>query len=217
MPISPTGTIQYIPQGTFSNPQQGGGAGFPPPFMMPQPGFFRGTPSQVQSFPRFTGQQQDIMGQLMAQLGPLMQQVNKPLSFDPFEQKVRQQFSQQTVPGLAERFVGLGGGRISSPDFARQVGEAGAGMDVDLAAARGQFDLGQRGQQLGQFGTMLNALMQPQFEQQHIPGQPSGLGSLLSSLAPAAGQLAGAGSIIGLLNYFGLLDQFKTKPQKGAQ
>jgi len=217
MPLSPFSAIQYSPQGTFSNPQQGGMGNLPAPFMMPQPGFFSGTQSQVQSFPRYTGQQQQLISQLMQQLGPLMQQTSKPLSFDPFEARARKQFAEQTVPGLAERFTSMGGGRITSPSFAAQLGQAGAGMETDLAAARGQFDLGQRGQQLGQFGTLLNALMQPQFEQQHIPGQQSVFGSLLSGLAPAAGQLAGAGGILKLLQYFGLLDQFKTKPPQGAQ
>jgi hypothetical protein len=217
MPISPTSAMQYVPRGTFSNPQQGGMGGLPGTQMLPQPGWFSGTPSQIQSTPRYTGDQQQLFQQLQQILGGtggLMAQATQRQSFEPFAQEARQNFAQQTLPGLVERFTGLTGGKLSSPSFAAQAGAAGAQLDQGLAAEKGRFELGQQGMQQNLLGMLLGPLMKPQFEQQYIPGQSSRLGALLGGLAPAAGQLTGAGGLLGLLNYMGLLDQFK---QQGAQ
>jgi hypothetical protein len=67
---------------------------------------------------------------------------NAPGAFEQFEAPYRQQFEQQTIPGLAERFAGLGGGMgggLSSSGFGQAIGGAGAGLHAQLAGLRGQL------------------------------------------------------------------------------
>lgn len=70
-------------------------------------------------------------------------------------------FNEQTVPGLAERFAGMGalGGGLSSSGFGQALGAAGAGLQENLAALQAELQqkavsglLGQYNQQsqLGQ-------------------------------------------------------------------
>jgi|SRR5580658_1707489 hypothetical protein len=44
------------------------------------------------------------------------------------QQQSRQGFYEGTVPGLAERFTSLGGGRVGSGTFSQQVASAGRGL-----------------------------------------------------------------------------------------
>jgi len=87
--------------------------------------------------PRFTeGQFQqlgDILGAGSQALG------EQPYSFAPIEKQARERFEQQTVPGLAERFAGLGA--LGSSSFGRSMGEAGRGFERDLAAEQSKFAL----------------------------------------------------------------------------
>lgn len=75
------------------------------------------------------------------------QQVNQ--GFQPYEAQMRQGFNEGTVPGLAERFTSLGGGRLGSPTFAQQLGQAGRGLEGDINAARETYRQGQQQYNLG--------------------------------------------------------------------
>lgn len=68
------------------------------------------------------------------------------------------QFQEQTIPGLAEQFAGMGamGGGLSSSGFGQSLGAAGAGLQERLAALQAQIQqqavqgiLGQYNQQAG--------------------------------------------------------------------
>ncbi len=69
--------------------------------------------------------------------------------FQPYEAQMRQGFNEGTVPGLAERFTSLGGGRLGSPTFAQQLGQAGRGLEGDINAARETYRQGQQQYNLG--------------------------------------------------------------------
>ncbi len=75
------------------------------------------------------------------------QSVNQ--GFQPYEAQMRQGFNEGTVPGLAERFTSLGGGRLGSPTFAQQLGQAGRGLEGDINAARETYRQGQQQYNLG--------------------------------------------------------------------
>lgn len=75
------------------------------------------------------------------------QEVNQ--GFQPYEAQMRQGFNEGTVPGLAERFTSLGGGRLGSPTFAQQLGQAGRGLEGDINAARETYRQGQQQYNLG--------------------------------------------------------------------
>ena len=55
--------------------------------------------------------------------------------FESFAAPFRREFNEQTVPGIAERFAGLGG--LSSSGFQQSLGQAGAGLNEKLAALHG--------------------------------------------------------------------------------
>ena len=91
-------------------------------------------------------------------------------------------FRENTIPELSTIFAGLGAG--SSSGFQQALGQAGAGLEENLAALRGEQ------QQSG-----LNALQgfgnlgsQSTFENMFMQGQPSRMQSFGQGLSPAFGQ-----------------------------
>ena len=109
--------------------------------------FLGGQPEEVQQFSRYSPENQQSFNELISGiLGQYQQGGDFSQGFEPFAQKARSQFQQQTVPSIAERFTSMGGQRSSA--FPQALGQAGAGMETDLAAQGAQF--GQNQQQLMQ-------------------------------------------------------------------
>jgi hypothetical protein len=122
-------------------------------------------------------QEQSVIDML---LGQGQQQLQNPYQgFEPIAQQARSQFAQQTVPGLAERFTSLGENRLSSPQFASQLGQAGAGLEQSLAALQSQYGMQQQGNALRQ----LELGLRPMYDQ-----------SRTSPSTGFGGQLFGAGT-----------------------
>lgn len=75
-----------------------------------------------------------------------------------FAQPYMDQFEQTTIPGLAERFAGMGGmgGGLSSSGFGQSLSAAGGNLQNQLAALKA--GLGQQAAQslMGQYGQMSN-------------------------------------------------------------
>jgi hypothetical protein len=69
--------------------------------------------------------------------------------FQPYEAQMRNSFNEGTVPGLAERFTSLGGGRLGSSNFTNQLTRAGRGLESDINAARETYRQGQQQYNLG--------------------------------------------------------------------
>lgn len=147
--------------------------------------FLVGTPAQAHQLDIYRPGQQSIMDQL-AQMG-LSGIQNPTQAFQPIANRARESFAQQTIPMLAERFTGSTGGRLSSPSFVSQLGQAGAGLESDLASQEAMF--GQN--QLSALLPLLQLGLQPQFQTQLMGAQPGLLQSLLYSLAQGGGQAAG--------------------------
>lgn len=155
---------------------------------------------------------QQLMGMLGGQSmniqqSPLFQQgssfLQNLLSGSPeataaFEAPAMRQFQEQIVPGLAERFSGLGAGAQRSSAFSQALGAAGAGLSENLAALRGQLQLGALPQALGYaqqpisnlqgfsqlgFGTQAQGYVprQTPFWQQLLLGSAGGLSQLGSA------------------------------------
>ncbi len=105
--------------------------------------FLTGTPQRNEQIQRFNPQQQAGMNQALQQS---LSGLQGPLGsgFQPIAQQARSNFSQQTIPGLAERFTSMGSGSLSSPAFASQLGQAGAGLEEGLAAQQAGFGLQER-------------------------------------------------------------------------
>lgn len=135
---------------------------------------------------------------------------NGPNAFSGFNAPYLQNFQQQVIPQISERFAGMGtgAGALNSSALGQQLGMASSTLQNNLAQLREQI----RGQASGQalqyaqqpYSNTLSALGQNQFENVHIPGQPGAgqailggaiqLGSAylsggLSSAAGAASQI----------------------------
>ncbi len=151
--------------------------------------FKQGAFGQQEAFfqsPTVTPEQMNVLEQLLS--GGLQGLQNPYQGFEPIEQKARSGFAQQTVPGLAERFTSLGShgaGALSSPAFASELGQAGAGLEESLAAMRSQYGLQNRGLLLDQ----LKLGLRPAFETMHRPGTSGAVGEAWNTGKQASMQL----------------------------
>jgi len=158
--------------------------------------FLTGTPERLTNVPLYGPQQQQVQNQLlqgsMAGLGSLQP------SFEPIRQQALGTFQEQIVPTLAERFTSLGGSgsRLSSPAFASQIGQAGAGLSRDLAAQEQGFN-----QQQQEFlRSLLGMGLQRQYEPIYEPQQPGFLQQfLLGGLQQAPQTIASIAKLLPFL------------------
>ena len=131
----------------------------------------------IQQAQTYTPQQQNIL-QFLQQQGHQGLQ-NPYQGFAPIAQQARNQFNQQTVPGLAQRFASMGQNSLSSPSFASQLGQSGAGLEEALAALQSQY-----GQQYQQNALQQLALgLSPQFENFYQQSQPGFTENLFNGAA----------------------------------
>jgi len=90
------------------------------------------TPESMSEFERFTPEQQSLISQLMGALtgqgGPQGGILGDLLGGDAFAVPEMRRFQEQTIPGIAERFTGLGAGSQSSSAFQQALGTAGADL-----------------------------------------------------------------------------------------
>jgi hypothetical protein len=114
--------------------------------------------------------------------------------FEPFAQKARTQFQTQTVPGLAERFTAMGGaGGQRSSAFQGALGQAGAGLEENLAALGQEY--GMRQEDL--LARLLGQAQQPQFAYHEQQKQAPWYQVLLQALS--GGGQGGQGDLSQLL------------------
>lgn len=113
-----------------------------------------GTPQQQQ----FGGQDLISMLQQMMQQGGGLQQANQydqsllgqgPEAFEKFSQPYLQQFNEQMLPQIAERFAGMGA--LSSSGFGQALGGAASNLQSQLAQLFSQLQGQAAGRQQGQF------------------------------------------------------------------
>lgn len=131
---------------------------------------FTGVPSRIEKLPIQEPLQQGGINQLFQQG---LQDFN-PANVENY---ARQQFHDQTIPSISERFTASTGGRTSSPQFGSQLGAAGAGLEGQLANLR--------------YGHGLNALklgLTPQYEYMYRGEQPGLLEEGARGLATSAAQ-----------------------------
>jgi hypothetical protein len=120
-----------------------------------------------------------------------------PESMQAFQAPAMRQFNEQIVPGLAERFSGLGAGAQSSSAFQQALGQAGAGLAENLQALRSGLQGGAAQSLLGLPSQFLGAAFQSPFA--YMQKQGGGtlsniLGGFGRGVAPGLGQLSGYGA-----------------------
>lgn len=115
---------------------------------------------------------------------------NDPEFFKSFEAPLQRQFEEQTVPGLANRFAGMGsGGSLGSTAFRNQLGREGSNLSTNIAALRGgmqQQGVNQSLQYAQQpFQNLMQLYQQAMNPTQNVYQPPSsgGWGDIFSSLA----------------------------------
>lgn len=137
---------------------------------------------------------------------------NTPQDFQAFAAPELRQFHEQTIPGLAEQFAGMGAGALSSSGFRNAAVSAGTDLSERLGALRA--NLRQNAAQ-GLQGLATGALTPHTFYQQTQPGGESFFGGLAQQLpAVAAGFLTGgpAGGGLAALGSLGSSLFGKTSP-----
>jgi len=159
-------------------------------------GFFGGSKDKMKKLPTMTPQQESILNALLSKLeGSLGGSYEKGLSslqelLDPsssayqrFTDPYMQQFEQQTVPSLAERFAGAGatGGALSSSGFGQALSSAGSQLQSQLAQLKSGLQQQAIRDILSQYQSILGVGLGSQpFAYTHKPGL-SGLGENLLS------------------------------------
>jgi hypothetical protein len=145
-------------------------------------------------------QQQQLMSQLLSGLGGAqesgMEWLQKMLSgdegaFSDYEAPFMRQFEQETMPGIAERFAGMGsGGSQNSSAMQQTMAQAGGELSQNLASLRG----GLQQNAMGLLQGMMGQGYQPTFENTYqqpttgiIPGMIQGAGQGVSSYAGMKG------------------------------
>lgn len=148
-------------------------------------------PNQMQRTPIYNKNQEAILNYLLSRGKAGLE--DPYAGFQPIAQQARTQFEQQTVPGIAERFTSMGSNALSSPSFASQLGQSGAGLEQMLAAMQAQYGQQSQDRALQQLGYGLNPRSQfsPQYQNYPQEGQGGFLSSLLPALLQTGGTLLG--------------------------
>lgn len=174
---------------------------------------FFSTPTTIEKRTPYNEQQQQAFMQILQQA--LGQLANPQQGFEPQAQLARQQFQEEGIPSLAERFSGLGAGSQRSSAFTGELAKGLGGLESQLAALGSQY--GQRQQGLAQ--NLLGLGLTPQDQFFVKPGE-EGWGSKLGGiLAQGAGTalgsfFSGGGTIQDILS--GISGLFKRR-QGGGQ
>lgn len=175
--------------------------------------FLFGSPDKLKKIPTGTKEQQGLLNNILAQamgmsqgggydlaqqyfnnfLGPNQQQ-----AFDQFSQPYMQQFEEQMLPQIAERFAGMGA--LSSSGFGQALGGAASGLQSQLAQLFSQLQSQAAGQQYNQYNQLAQqGLGYQPFAYQQKQGSGGFLAPMLGAAASAfGGPIGGAlGSAIG--------------------
>lgn len=146
---------------------------------------------KVKQFPTRTPQQMGVMSQLLGGAqGALPGAFNflqglinqSPESQQQFSAPYLRNFREETIPEISTLFAGLGAG--SSSGFQQALGQAGAGLQAQLAQLHGNLGL----QGIQGLQGMLGYGLQSPFESVFMQGQPSGMQRFGQALAPSFGQ-----------------------------
>ncbi len=199
--------------------------------------FWTGTPESFEQRSTLSPEQQGLYKQLLAAIqgqgagGAFGQSADyyrgllgdNSEDFQAFAAPEQRRFQQETIPGLAEQFAGMGSGALSSSGFRNAAVNAGTDLSERLGAIRAQ--LRQQGAQglagLAQQGFMpttqnIHRPRQPGFLEQIAPGVGMALGSIGGTAGVAAGKTLGDLASQFLKNKFGNPGNTQPSPTAGV-
>lgn len=166
-----------------------------------------GKDDKIKDYSPYTDEQEQFINRILQKTGPLNDQgmdylrsilSNDPAAFSDFEAPYQQQFQEETIPAILERFSSLGAS--SSSALNNSLARAGKDLSMGLASQRANL----KDSALGR----LQQFNQTGLTQQKQPYVKQGSPGALSALSPMAGPLAG--------NAFDFLSQFMNKNWGGA-
>jgi hypothetical protein len=169
--------------------------------------FLLGSPDKLKKIPTGTPEQEALHNSILQQALGMTQQgggynqvqqyYNSLLepgndAYNNFAAPYLNQFNEQTLPGIAERFAGAGA--LSSSGFGQALGGAGAGLQAQLAQLFAELQSQAAGAQTNQYNNLVNTgLNHQQFAYQQKPGSAGFLGPFLTAIgSAAAGPIGGA-------------------------
>ena len=145
--------------------------------------------SQMIQTPRFEQNQMDMISQMLSGGGAGMQ--NLPSAdFGPIKSMYEQNFQQNTIPGIMERFSGMGAGGQRSSAFEQALGGAGAQMNTQLAGMEQMFNQQNRQSEIQRLMQMLQLGFQQPYQTDVIPPEQGFWSKLGGGLGQAAGVAA---------------------------
>ena len=150
------------------------------------PSFFSGAPAQWSKQSLYEPQQMNAIQQILQMaLGGLQ---NPQGGYEPFAKAARQNFQEQTLPGIAERFNLLGKGAASSGAFQGLLARGGADLESGLAQGAAQYGL----QNQNSLQNLLGLGLRQTHENVYQPRQKAGWEELLPELIRGGSQLGAA-------------------------
>jgi hypothetical protein len=183
-------------------PQQG---------MQNQGNWWAGIPARNEQTPILNQGQQGAQNQALQQLMAMLQGNGQAgyEGFQPIEDRAREQFATQTIPGLAERFTSAGTQRSGA--YKNALNSQGREFELGLGALKSQYGM-------QKFGQLANIGFQPSFENNYFKRQPGfgetagqpilqGIGAALPLIGSAFGPAgtaggAGLGALLQLLSSY---------------
>ena len=142
-----------------------------------------------------------------------------PEAYNRFAAPYRTEFQEQTIPRLAERFAGigggLGGGALGSSGFGQAIGGAANQFQSNLANLYAQLQQQAAQSAMGQYGGLLGmGLNTRAFENLYQPGSTGLAGGILGGMGQGFGQGAGLNFGNQFQNWFNRNNQ-PNQQQKG--
>lgn len=179
--------------------------------------FIFGTPDKLKKIGTGTKQQQkfggkDLIGMLqqMMQQGGGLDSANQydqsllsqgPEAFQNFSEPYLQQFEEQILPQIAERFAGMGA--LSSSGFGQALGGAASGLQSQLAQIFSQLQGQAAGRQQGQFTNLSQiGLGYSPHAYEKQKGSSGAFGPLAAGIGFGLGGPAGGALASGISNLF---------------
>jgi hypothetical protein len=172
------------------------------------------TPDQQSALQRFFSQgieKSPLYGSGSSYIQNLLS--GSPEAFSAFEAPLMQQFNQQIVPGIAERFAGMGtgAGAGSSSALYNSLAQAGRNLSTDIGGLRAGLQMQALPQALGYsqqpFNNLLSGLNVRAQQTNVSPGRqgffPSLFGGIGAGFAGPFGSLLGGSLGQGLTSLFG--------------
>ena len=133
-----------------------------------------GKSESSQQVPMFSPQIMALKDKMAPELW--QQLMGGQFDFGPIEDLARQGFQQKTIPSIMNRF-NMGDNRSSSAQFGA-LGQAGQGLDTNLAAMRQNYGL----QRQNLLASLMGNAMTPSFETNMRPRQAGGIEQGMGSL-----------------------------------